>query len=168
MFVSLMPTVVGVLQPGSVVLSVLNVRSAGIMEMRRVTLYPKAAFSHPDFKRISDNNFERMKVIMVQDQTTQATVHQAYKSRYAPRGKLASLEAAIPQLNQWSLERYRRGLADLAAVPSGRRNGTPRRSDEARAVRRRLSGCRRQTGADVNTDVRPRDPVRQACPHERS
>jgi len=118
MFVSQMPTIVAVLQPGSVVLSVLNVRSAGIMEMRRVTLYPKAAFSHPEFKRISDNNFERMKVIMVQDQTTQAAVHQAYKSRYAPRGKLAGLEAAIPQLNQWSLDRYRRGLTDLTAAPS--------------------------------------------------
>ena len=54
-----------------------------------------------------------MKVIMMQDQMTQAAVHEAYKSRYAPRGKLAGLEAAIPQLNQWSLERYRRGLADL-------------------------------------------------------
>lgn len=115
MFVSLMPTVVAVLQPASVVLSVLNVRSAGVMEMRRITLYPKAAFAHPEFKRISDDNFERMKVIMMQDQVTQAALQQAYKSRYVPRGKFASLEAAIPQLNQWAVERYHRGLADLAA-----------------------------------------------------
>ena len=115
MFVSLMPTVVLVLQPASVVLSVLNARSAGVMEMRRITLYPKAAFAHPEFKRISDDNFERMKVIMMQDQVTQAALQEAYKSRYAPRGKFASLEAAIPQLNQWSLEKYHRGLADLGA-----------------------------------------------------
>jgi phenylpropionate dioxygenase-like ring-hydroxylating dioxygenase large terminal subunit len=110
-FVSIMPTVVAVLQPSSVILSVLNARSAGIMEMRRVILYPKDAFSHGEFKRISEENFERMKVIMMQDMATQAALQQAYKSRYAPRGRFARLEAAIPQLNQWAVERYRSALA---------------------------------------------------------
>jgi phenylpropionate dioxygenase-like ring-hydroxylating dioxygenase large terminal subunit len=113
-FVSIMPTVVAVLQPSSVILSVLNVRSAGIMEMRRVILYPKDAFSHGEFKRISEENFERMKIIMMQDQATQAALQEAYKSRYAPRGKFAALEAAIPQLNQWAVERYRGALAEFA------------------------------------------------------
>ena len=114
MFVSIMPTVVAVLQPSSVILSVLNVRSAGIMEMRRVILYPKDAFSHSDFKHISEENFERMKIIMMQDQVTQAALQEAYKSRFAPRGKFARLEAAIPQLNQWAVERYRTALAQFA------------------------------------------------------
>jgi nitrite reductase/ring-hydroxylating ferredoxin subunit len=114
MFVSIMPTVVAVLQPSSVILSVLNVRSAGIMEMRRVILYPKDAFSHGEFKRISEENFERMKTIMIQDQVTQAALQEAYRSRYAPRGRFARLEAAIPQLNQWAVERYRGALAESA------------------------------------------------------
>lgn len=115
MFVSLMPTVVIVMQPSSVVLSVLNVRAANVMEMRRVTLYPKEASLHPDYERVTNENFERMKIILMQDQVTQAAVQQAYKSKFAPRGKLARLEAAIPQLNRWAVERYRRGLAEWGA-----------------------------------------------------
>lgn len=112
MFVSLMPTVVLVLQPASVVLSVLNPRSAGIMEMRRVTLYPKAAVVHPDYERITHENFERMKIILAQDSVTQAALQEAYCSRFAPRGRLSRLESAIPQLNAWVLERYRLALGE--------------------------------------------------------
>ncbi len=110
MFVSLMPTVILVLQPGSVVLSVLNPRSAGTIEMRRVTLYPKSAASHPYYKRITDENFERMKVILSQDGVTQEALQVAYQSRYTPHGRLSRLESAIPQLNAWVLERYQKGL----------------------------------------------------------
>jgi hypothetical protein len=112
MFVSLMPTVVLVLQPSSVVLSVLNPSSAGTMEMRRITLYPKAAALHPDYKRITDENFERMKIILAQDSVTQAALQSAYCSRFAPRGRFSRLESAIPQLNAWALERYRLALGE--------------------------------------------------------
>jgi phenylpropionate dioxygenase-like ring-hydroxylating dioxygenase large terminal subunit len=111
MFVSLMPTVILVMQPGSVVLSVMNPRSASKMEMRRVTLYPKRATEHAEYKRITDENFERMKLILSQDGVTQEALQIAYHSRYTPRGRLSRLESAIPQLNAWVVERYLRGLS---------------------------------------------------------
>ena len=37
-----------------------------------------------------------MKIIMMQDQVTQAALQEAYKSRYAPRGKFASPGSGHP------------------------------------------------------------------------
>jgi phenylpropionate dioxygenase-like ring-hydroxylating dioxygenase large terminal subunit len=115
MFVSLMPTVILVMQPASVVLSVINVRSAGVMEMRRVTLFTKAATTHADYKHITDENFKRLKIILSQDAVTQEALQATYHSRFMPDGRLAWLESAIPQLNAWVFERYQSALRAPAA-----------------------------------------------------
>jgi phenylpropionate dioxygenase-like ring-hydroxylating dioxygenase large terminal subunit len=115
MFVSIMPNVVAVVQPSFVAMTLINPNSAGVMEWRRVNLYPKAAVEFPDFETISREMYDRQRVIIMQDQVTQIALQSAYQSRYTPRGKLAKLESAIPQLNQWVVEKYRRALAELPA-----------------------------------------------------
>ena len=105
MFVSFMPTAVAVFQPSFVTITFLNPVSAGRLDSRRVNLYTKEAVEMPDFERLRDEQFEYMKTIILQDQVTQEALQKAYHSRYTPRGILSHLESALPQLNQWSLER---------------------------------------------------------------
>ncbi len=115
LFVSLMPNTVAVLQPSFVTITFLNPHSAGRLDSRRVNLYSPQAARTPEFDRIRAEQFEQMKVIIMQDQVTQAALQKAYQSRYAPRGHLSHLETAITQLNQWIVDKYRRGLGELAA-----------------------------------------------------
>jgi phenylpropionate dioxygenase-like ring-hydroxylating dioxygenase large terminal subunit len=115
MFISIMPNVVAVVQPSLVAMTLINPTSAGVMEWRRLNLYPKAAVDFPDFDKISREQYDRQKVIIMQDQVTQIALQAAYHSRFTPRGKLAKLESAIPQLNHWVVDKYRRALAELSA-----------------------------------------------------
>ena len=66
----------------------------------------------PEFDRIRLEQFEQIKIIVMQDQATQVALQQAYHSRYAPRGRLSHLETAISQLNQWVIDKYQRALTD--------------------------------------------------------
>jgi phenylpropionate dioxygenase-like ring-hydroxylating dioxygenase large terminal subunit len=109
-FVSIMPTVVAVLQPSFVTITFLNPVSAGRVNLRRLNLYSKAATEVPDFDRIRIEQFEQMKTIIMQDQVTQAALQVAYRSRFTPRGHLSRLETAITQLNHWVIDKYQRGL----------------------------------------------------------
>jgi phenylpropionate dioxygenase-like ring-hydroxylating dioxygenase large terminal subunit len=109
-FASIMPCVVAVLQPSFVTITFLNPTSAGRINLRRINLYSKAATAFPDFDRIRVEQFEQMKIIIMQDQVTQVALQAAYHSRYTPRGRLSHLETAITQLNQWIVDKYRRGL----------------------------------------------------------
>jgi phenylpropionate dioxygenase-like ring-hydroxylating dioxygenase large terminal subunit len=118
LFVSIMPCVVAVLQPSFVTMTFLNPTSAGSLNSRRLNLYSKAATEAPEFDRIRAEQFEQMKIIIMQDQATQVALQQAYHSRYAPRGRLSYLETAIPQLNQWIIDKYQRGLSDAARQPA--------------------------------------------------
>jgi phenylpropionate dioxygenase-like ring-hydroxylating dioxygenase large terminal subunit len=112
MFVSIMPSTVAVLQPSFVTITFLNPLSAGVLNSRRVNLYAKAAAASPDFDRICKEQFEQMKIVIMQDQVTQAALQKAYHSRFTPRGRLSRLETAITQLNHWVVDKYRRGLDD--------------------------------------------------------
>jgi len=116
MFVSIMPTTVVVLQPSFVTATFVNPRSAGTVDTRRINLYSQAAAAVPEFDRIRREQFDRMKAIIMQDQVTQAALQQAYKSRFAPAGRLSHLETSITQLNRWIIDRYRRGLADAGVA----------------------------------------------------
>jgi phenylpropionate dioxygenase-like ring-hydroxylating dioxygenase large terminal subunit len=113
LFVSVMPNVFAVVQPSSVTMTIVNPISAGAINSRRINLYPKAAVSDPEFERISNEQFERNKILIMQDQVTLLALQEAYRSRFTPRGKLARLETAIPQLNQWIVDKYRCALDRL-------------------------------------------------------
>jgi phenylpropionate dioxygenase-like ring-hydroxylating dioxygenase large terminal subunit len=116
MFVSFMPTAVAVFQPSFLTITFLNPTSAGTLDSRRVNLYTKEAVASPHFEQLRDEQFTYMKTIILQDQVTQVALQQAYQSRFTPRGTLSRLESALPQLNQWSLERYRRALDEIGAA----------------------------------------------------
>jgi phenylpropionate dioxygenase-like ring-hydroxylating dioxygenase large terminal subunit len=113
LFVSIMPNAFAVMQPSSVSMTILNPRSAGTISSRRINLFPKAAASDPDFEHITNEQLERNKILIMQDQTTLLTLQQAYRSRFTPRGRLARLETGIAQLNQWIVDKYRRALDRL-------------------------------------------------------
>ena len=91
-------------------------RSAGTVDTRRINLYSQAAAAVPEFDKIRHEQFDRMKAIIMQDQVTQVALQQAYKSRFMQSGRLSRLETAITQLNQWVVDKYRRGLAQAAPV----------------------------------------------------
>jgi phenylpropionate dioxygenase-like ring-hydroxylating dioxygenase large terminal subunit len=110
LFISLMPCAVAVLQPSFVTVTFLSPVSAGVMNSRRINLYSKAATEVPEFDRIRDEQFEQMKVIIMQDAVTQETLQQTYHSRYMPPGRLSYLENSITQLNTWVVDKYKRGL----------------------------------------------------------
>ncbi len=110
LFISIMPSAVAVLQPSFVTITFLSPVSAGVMNSRRVNLYSKAATEVPEFDRIRQEQFEHMKIIIMQDKVTQATLQEAYHSRYMPPGRLSYLENAITQLNTWVVDKYKRGL----------------------------------------------------------
>jgi phenylpropionate dioxygenase-like ring-hydroxylating dioxygenase large terminal subunit len=111
-FVSVMPCLVAVLQPSFVTMTFLNPTAAGQLSSRRINLYSKAATATPEFDRIRLEQFEQMRIIIMQDQETQVALQQAYHSRYAPRGHLSHLETAISQLNRWVIDKYQRALSD--------------------------------------------------------
>ena len=110
LFISIMPCAVAVLQPSFVTITFLSPVSAGVMNSRRVNLYSKPATEVPEFDRIRQEQFEHMKIIIMQDQVTQAALQEAYHSRYMPPGRLSYLENAITQLNTWVVDKYKRGL----------------------------------------------------------
>ena len=116
LFISIMPCAVAVLQPSFVTVTFLSPVSAGVMNSRRINLYPKAATEVPDFDRIRGEQFEHMKIIIMQDQVTQAALQEAYHSRYMPPGRLSYLENAITQLNTWVVDKYKRALETADAM----------------------------------------------------
>jgi phenylpropionate dioxygenase-like ring-hydroxylating dioxygenase large terminal subunit len=117
-FVSIMPSVVIVLQPSFVTMTFLNPTGAGQLDSRRINFYSPAAAAVPDFDRIRKEQFEQMKIIIMQDQVTQTALQETYHSRYVPRGHLSHLETAITQLNRWIVHKYRRALADAPLAES--------------------------------------------------
>ena len=125
LFVSIMPCAVAVLQPSFVTITFLSPVSAGVMNSRRVNLYSKPATEVPEFDRIRQEQFEHMKIIIMQDQVTQAALQEAYHSRYMPPGRLSYLENAITQLNTWVVDKYKRGLE--AAECGVKADGSPLR-----------------------------------------
>jgi len=113
LFVSIMPTAVLVMQPTMVTITFVNPTSARTMSSRRINLYPKEAMTGPGAEAMRDAQLDQMKIIISQDQDTQTALQKAYRSRFAPRGRLAELETGIAQLNYWVVDRYKNGLRSL-------------------------------------------------------
>jgi hypothetical protein len=101
-----------VMQPSFPTMTFMHPTSAGTVDLRRITLYSKAASEMPDFDRIKTEQFEQLKTIVMQDQITQIALQEAYQSRFTPRGHLSYLETSITQLNHWIIDKYRSGLAN--------------------------------------------------------
>jgi nitrite reductase/ring-hydroxylating ferredoxin subunit len=109
-FVSVMPNLVCVIQPSFISITIMDPVGAAEMRSRRINLYPEEASRAPDFEQRCADDLEVIKVLVSEDEATQAALQRAYRSRYVPRGRLSWLESAIPQLNQWVLEHYKAAL----------------------------------------------------------
>jgi hypothetical protein len=96
-------------------MTIINPLGAGVINSRRINLFPRNAVDHPEFERISIEQFERNKILIGQDQATLLALQKAYRSQFTPRGTLSRLESAIPQLARWAVEKYRDALAELDA-----------------------------------------------------
>jgi nitrite reductase/ring-hydroxylating ferredoxin subunit len=112
-FVSVMPTLVMVIQPSVITMTTVCPTGAATMDSKRLNLYPRQVVEDAELRTYTDAQFERIKVIVEQDAVTQAALQTAYESRYVPAGTLAWLEAAIPQLNQWVVNAYKNALARI-------------------------------------------------------
>ena len=111
LFCSLMPNAIVVLQPSFVTVTVMDPLNEGAMTSRRINLYPASTAAAPDFLDRCAADMEAIKVLVMEDEVTQNALQQAYRSRYLSRGRLAFLESAIAQLNQWVVDRYAQALA---------------------------------------------------------
>jgi phenylpropionate dioxygenase-like ring-hydroxylating dioxygenase large terminal subunit len=78
--------------------------------------YPKATTELPNFDWMRKIQVSATSMFGDQDEVTNATMQQAFKSRFAPRGRYSHLESILPQFNRWLLEKYRGyGPASAAA-----------------------------------------------------
>lgn len=117
MFASVPPLLFGIFQPTFVSLSFLLPKGPGVLDLRRVNLYPRAAVEADGFGPHYEEQLERKALAIHQDEVTMAALQQAYAgSRYVPRGTLSKLEETIPQMNRWLFERYRSSLRNLETL----------------------------------------------------
>jgi phenylpropionate dioxygenase-like ring-hydroxylating dioxygenase large terminal subunit len=102
LFVSIMPSVMMVVQPSFITVTLLNPSAAGRINLRRLNLYPKAATQVPDFARICDEQFERMRIIIMQDQVTQIRRAVAFRiwRRQSPSSTTGSSTSIVRPLNK--------------------------------------------------------------------
>jgi hypothetical protein len=49
--------------------------------------------------------------------TTQEALQRGHASRFTPKGTLSWLEATLPQMNGWLLERYRSAIDTMSPRP---------------------------------------------------
>ena len=76
--------------------------------------YPKKTTELPNFNWMRQVQISSTGTFGDQDEVTNKTMQQAFKSRFAPRGRYSHLESILPQFNRWLLEKYR-SYATMAA-----------------------------------------------------
>jgi phenylpropionate dioxygenase-like ring-hydroxylating dioxygenase large terminal subunit len=113
LFISVMPVLFLVIEAGSVLVTMALPRSAEKTELLFFSLFPKDAVAMPAFESVYEAQGQMLQTIVGEDMLTQAALHRGHRSRFSPPGRFSWLEATIPQMNQWLLERYRRALDRL-------------------------------------------------------
>ncbi len=113
LFISVMPVLFLVIEAGSVLVTMSLPRSAEQTELLFFSLFTKEALATPGFEAIYEQQGKMLQTIVGEDMLTQAALHRGHRSRFSPPGRFSWLEATIPQMNQWLLERYRRALDRL-------------------------------------------------------
>jgi phenylpropionate dioxygenase-like ring-hydroxylating dioxygenase large terminal subunit len=118
LFISVMPVLFLVIEAGSVLVTMSLPRSAEKTELLFFSLFPKEAVAQPEFESVYEEQGKMLQTIVGEDMLTQAALHRGHRSRFSPAGRFSWLEATIPQMNQWLLERYRRALDRLEEANS--------------------------------------------------
>jgi phenylpropionate dioxygenase-like ring-hydroxylating dioxygenase large terminal subunit len=116
LFISVMPTFFGVFQPSAVMVTLILPRGPSVMDTFRFPLYPRSTIAAQDFTEMYQRQVAVQGTVIQEDLVTQASVQEGHYSRFTPRGRLSWLEATIPQMNQWLLERYRSALDELTTA----------------------------------------------------
>jgi phenylpropionate dioxygenase-like ring-hydroxylating dioxygenase large terminal subunit len=110
LFISVMPILFLVIEAGSVLVTMSIPRSARQTDLWMFSLFPEEAARMPEFETIFEEQGKMLQAILAEDMITQAALHRGHRSRFSPPGRFSWLEATIPQMNQWLLERYRKAL----------------------------------------------------------
>lgn len=105
--VTIAPGVLLVLMPDSVI--ALSYRPTGPTSMRvkRHRLYPQATLARPDFAELHREESAAIRTFVGQDEYAFALVQDGLRSRFAPRGPIASREQVLIGMNHWLMARYR-------------------------------------------------------------
>jgi phenylpropionate dioxygenase-like ring-hydroxylating dioxygenase large terminal subunit len=114
--ITIAPGVLLVLMPDSVI--ALSYRPTGPTSMRvkRHRLYPQSALDRPDFAERHAEENAAVRTFVGQDEYAFERVQHGLRSRFAPRGPVASREQVIIGVNRWLMDRYRAADDALAAV----------------------------------------------------
>ncbi len=114
LFLSVLPMLFILCEPSSVLVTLALPFGPGSMELLTFTLYPAAALDHPRFEEINTAQSEALTGIVQEDIVTQEALQRGHLSRYTPKAVFSWLEATIPQMNGWLLDRYRSALKEAA------------------------------------------------------
>lgn len=112
LFVAVLPTLFLLFEPGSVLVTLALPNGADEMTLRTFPLYPQGAVESPAFAASAAAQAVALKAIVAEDLVTQEALQRGHRSRFTPKGMLSWLEATIPQMNGWLVERYRAALSD--------------------------------------------------------
>ena len=117
LFISVLPVLFLLFEPGSVLVTLALPDGPGHMHLTTFSLYSKAAVETPGFEAVAASQAAALQVIVGEDVATQEALQRGHQSRFTPKGTLSWLEATIPQMNGWLARRYRKALAS-AVTPS--------------------------------------------------
>ncbi len=110
LFVAVLPVLFLLFEPGSVLVTLALPEGAGRMTLTTFSLYPREALEQPDFEAAAQAQAAALRVIVAEDIATQEALQRGHGSRFTPKGVLSWLEATIPQMNSWLVERYAAAL----------------------------------------------------------
>jgi phenylpropionate dioxygenase-like ring-hydroxylating dioxygenase large terminal subunit len=106
LFIAVLPVLFLLFEPGSVLVTLALPGGPAQMTLTTFSLYPRAAVDQPNFEAAAQAQAAALRVIVAEDVVTQEALQRGHGSRFTPRGELSWLEATIPQMNGWLVERY--------------------------------------------------------------
>ncbi len=106
LFVAVLPVLFLLFEPGSVLVTLALPQGPAQMTLTTFSLYPRDAVDQPDFEAAAQAQAAALRVIVAEDIATQEALQRGHGSRFTPKGELSWLEATIPQMNGWLVERY--------------------------------------------------------------
>jgi phenylpropionate dioxygenase-like ring-hydroxylating dioxygenase large terminal subunit len=113
LFVAILPTLFLVMEAGQVLVNLVFPTGAETMTRVMFSLYPAEAIEAPQFSAVAKSHVDALEGIVAEDWATQEALQRGHASRFTPAGRLSWLEATIPQMNSWLVERYRSRLATV-------------------------------------------------------
>jgi phenylpropionate dioxygenase-like ring-hydroxylating dioxygenase large terminal subunit len=117
LFVAVLPTLFLVFEPSSVLVNLAYPSGPGAMTRSTFALYPPTARDAPGFALVMASQRAALAGIVQEDVTTQEALQRGHASRFTPKGTLSWLEATLPQMNGWLLERYRSAIDTMSPRP---------------------------------------------------